>query len=344
MMTGAADLEHVVAAVGDLWTRLSGARLFLTGGTGFFGVWLLESFQKAQRERNLDAEIVVLTRDPEAFRARAPHLAGSPAIKLQRGDVCSFDFPDGAFTHVIHAATPASAALNEQQPLLMLDTIVEGTRRVLELARSRGVKRFLLASSGAVYGRQPPELSHIDEDHQGAPDPLDRLTAYGQGKRMAEHLCALYRHQFGIETLISRSFAFVGPHLPLDAHFAIGNFTRDALAGGPVVVRGDGTPFRSYLYAADLAVWLWTILLRGTPGRAYNIGSEEALPLHEVARRVAQAAGARVEIAQVPVPGRPAERYVPSTRRAAQELGLERLIGLDDAIARTLAWHRQAAA
>jgi nucleoside-diphosphate-sugar epimerase len=149
------DLDHVLAHTPGLWDELRGARIFVTGGTGFFGCWLLESFAWANHHLKLGASAVVLTRNPKAFRTKAPHLASYSAIELHSGDVRSFDFPPGKFTHVIHAATEASAKFNDENPLLIFDTIVEGTRRVLELARHSGAKKFLLASSGAVYGRQP---------------------------------------------------------------------------------------------------------------------------------------------------------------------------------------------
>ena len=332
----AADLDRAFAAHRATWDALRGARVFLTGGTGFFGGWLLEALTYANAARALDLRATVLTRDPEAFRRRRPRLAGDPAVSLLRGDVLALEPLDQPFTHVVHAATAASAQLNAEAPRVMFDTIVEGTRRVLEVARRSGARRLLFTSSGAVYGRQPPALSHLPEDHTGGPDPLVPGAAYGEGKRAAELLCTLAGAAHGFDAVIARCFAFAGPYLPLDAHFAIGNFVRDALAGGPIRVGGDGTPFRSYLYGADLAAWLWTLLARGQPARAYHVGSEAAVSIRELALTVARVLGVTrgVEIARAPVPGTPAERYVPSTRRTREELGLAETFGLDEAVER----------
>lgn len=338
----ASDLDHILDHTRNLWDLVRGERIFITGGTGFIGCWLLESLIWANQKLGLGTSAVVLSRSPQDFVRKAPHLALDPAITLLEGNVCNFVYPDGKFPFIIHAATEASAKLNEEKPLTMLDTITGGTRHVLDFSQACAARRFLLTSSGAVYGEQPPDLSHIPETYSGAPDPLDRRSAYGQGKRIAEHLCALYSRPGFFDPVLARCFAFVGPYLPLDIHYAIGNFIRDGLLGATIKVNGDGTPYRSYLYAADLAIWLWKILLEGKSDRAYNVGAEAALSIAELARQTAAHFDPHPEVLIVRKagPGVLPKRYVPATLRARTELGLQEWIGLDQAIRRTVQYHQ----
>jgi len=335
------DLQAVLERTRPVWESLRNTRVFVTGGTGFFGSWLLESFCYANRALRLGTQATVLTRNPAKFRTKSPHLAGDPAILLLHGDVRDFAFPDGEFTHVIHAATEASAKLTAEAPLQMLSTIVDGTERVLQFAAKCGVKRFLLTSSGAVYGKQPAEIEHLPESYTGSPDPLDPSSVYGEGKRVSEQMCAAYAKTCGIECAIARCWAFCGPHLPLDAHFAIGNFIRDTMAGGPVQIQGDGTPTRSYLYAADLAVWLWTLLINAPSMRAYNVGSDESVSIRELAQIVVDTLrpGTEIRVHKSPAPEAAISRYVPCITRSRRELGLEVSVGLREAIRRTAEWH-----
>lgn len=339
----ATDLDHILEYTQGLWEDLRGKRLFLTGGTGFFGCWLLESFIWANDHLRLGAEALVLTRDIGEFRKRTPFLASHPAIQFHAGDVRSFEFPQGAYSHIIHAATTPSVKLNDEHPLEMCETIVEGTRRTLEFARRCEAKKFLFISSGLVYGQQPAQIARLPEEYGGAPNPVDHTSAYGEGKRLAELLCCLYARTYGLEAKIARCFAFMGPYQPLDAHFAIGNFIRDGINGGPIQIKGDGTPYRSYLYAADLAVWLWQIFLRGASCRAYNVGSEWELTITELAHKVAETFEPRpvVRIAKEPLLGQLPERYVPSTQRARSELQLRQTVDLRQSIKKSIEWHQQ---
>jgi dTDP-glucose 4,6-dehydratase len=342
MHTLAPDLELIANYTHELWEELRGERLFITGGTGFFGSWLMESFCFINRLLALGAKATILTRNSEAFARKCPHIASDEAISLQAGDVRNFSFPEGEYKYVIHAATEASAKQAAQAPLEMLSTIVAGTERTLEFAATHGTRKFLLTSSGAIYGKQPAELTHVPESYAGAPDPLDAANVYAEGKRTAELLCALYQSR-GLDCKIARCWAFCGPYLPLERHFAIGNFIGDVLARRPIQIHGDGTPRRSYLYAADLTVWLWTILFRAPALVPFNVGSAQDVSVLELAQTVAKTLNPqlRIEVARQGVPGTAPLRYVPCVDRAREFLGLRQTVGLEECIRRTAQWYEK---
>lgn len=329
------DLEYIYTGARVPWRNLDGANLFITGGTGFVGCWLLETLVWLIDRLHLNTNVHVLTRDPHAFERKAPHLAAHPALRFHIGDVRSFEFPPGGFSIVIHAAAPSASNLEQTHPELMFDIVVEGTRRTLEFARHCGAHDVLFLSSGAVYGGR---LRPREDDFRGNEGPP---TGYAQGKLNAEGLCQDYANRYGLAVKVARCFTFIGPYLPLDAHFAIGNFIRDGLAGGPIVVTGDGTPQRSYLYAADLMVWLWTILLAGRSGRAYNVGSERSIAIRDLARLVADSFGTGVEVRRRAEIESKCNDYVPCTERAVTELGLRQRIGLGAAIRKTIEFNRK---
>lgn len=338
------DLEHVFRHTLPLWERARGRRLFISGGTGFFGAWLLESLAYCNRRLEAGIAATVLSRDPEGFARRMPHVPREECIQLLKGDVRDFALPEECFEYVIHAAGATSGEATAR-PLERLSTQVDGTRRMIDLAKAARAESFLFASSGAVYGPQPAEMSHIPEEYRGGPDWLDPEAAYAEGKRVGEQMCAIAARESETVFTIARCFAFVGPHLPRDRHFAIGNFIGNALEGKSIAVAGDGTPMRSYLYGADLAVWLWTMLLDEAEGsrlRVFNVGSGEAVSIRDLAQAVKEEVdpSLKVEIAREAVAGAPRLQYVPGVRKAERELGLRPLIGLREAIRRTAAWYR----
>jgi len=334
------DLEYILRATAPLWEEVRSQQLFISGGTGFFGHWLLESFLHINEALGLNAKATVLSRSPEAFASRAPHIAHDPAIRLLTGDIASFNYPEGEFAYVIHAATEV-AVVTADKPLERLTAIQDGTAHTLRFAATHGTRKFLLTSSGAVYGRQPAHITHIPEDYLGAPSTADPASAYGEGKRVSELMCALYAASTAIEFKIARCFAFAGPGLALNANFAIGNFIADVMLGRTVSIAGDGTPLRSYLYPADLTVWLWTILFRAPSLEIFNVGSEEAISIVDLAHRVTATLNPNIDVtvAKRAPEGNIPLQYVPSTQKAQRLLNLQQTIGLDESIRRMAGWN-----
>lgn len=314
--------------------------IFFTGGTGFFGKAVLRYLAALDPDAReaLAAHVTVLSRDPDEFLRGHGEFASLPWLSFHRGDIERPEtLPrDGDFTHVLHAAADSTNVLH-LQAWQRYEQIVQGTKNVLDFAAARGAKRFLLTSSGGVYGAQPEHMRAIPESHDGELGPLGEANAYSVGKQEAERLCALYAERFGIEPIVARCFTFVGEDLPLDVHFAIGNFIRDALFGSEIVVKGDGSPVRSYMDQAELARWLLAMLCRGVPGRAYNVGSPVGVTMTELAHLVGRLLGPGKPVRVLARSGadNPSRScYVPDVSLAASELGLANEIDLADAIER----------
>jgi nucleoside-diphosphate-sugar epimerase len=329
------DLEHIFHNTQDIWETFREKSIFLTGGTGFFGKWLQESFIYANEKLDLNARLTTLTRDPESFIQKFPFYNDySKSVKFVKGDILSFDFNlEDKFQYIIHAATAASESLNQENPLLMMDTITVGTRRVLDFAITQPIEGFLFVSSGAIYGKQPWNVSHIKENDSFKLDINDSKLAYAEGKRIAELYCSTYFEKLGLPVKIARCFAFVGPYLPLDTHFAIGNFINNVLKNEEIVIKGDGSTIRSYMYASDLMIWLWDILINGKCNVPYNVGSDESISISELARLISKLdSNIKVMILNETIGG---SIYAPEIRRA-KKMGLKINVSLESSISKTI--------
>lgn len=300
--------------------ELSGKRIFLTGGTGFIGYWLLMTLSQLNA-MSARISVVVLSRNPDRFLERYPEFKQASWLQFIRGDVRDYQLPDGNFDLFIHGASDTSPAAAEQT-LELFETIILGTRRVLDHAVICGTRRILIISSGAVYGEQPPEVTHIPEDAHYACSTTDAADAYGEGKRAMEMLGACYAREYGLEPVIARCFAFIGNGLP--PHLAVGQLINSALRGGGIEITGDGKTVRSYLYAADMAVWLLALATKGRSGMPYNLGSDQSYRLDELAQLIGDTLGLSAEAR---ILGRTQStrriRYVPDISRIRRELGVE---------------------
>ncbi|UPZ16074.1 NAD-dependent epimerase/dehydratase family protein [Flavobacterium humidisoli] len=315
---------------------------FLTGGTGFFGIWIIMSFLFVNRKLKLNSKMIVLTRDKKKFLLKHGWIEDYREISFLEGDISSFEFIENNIDYIIHAATEASIKLNDEKPLVMFETIVLGTQRILEFARIKKVKSFLLTSSGAVYGKQPSDIEKISEDYIGAPVTSDAKSMYGEGKRMAELLCATYHKLFNLPVKVARCYAFIGPFLELNSHFAAGNFIKNLLNNEDIIIEGDGTPYRSYMYSADLTIWLWTILIKGKNNSPYNVGSSNAISIEELADLISKKddSSQTKVIIKTKKSNIPALRYVPDVDKAMNELNLRIYTDLEACLEKTISFNK----
>lgn len=314
------------------WGGLDRRSLLLTGGTGFFGLWMVEFVDWLRRSQRVETTLYLLTRDHGRVVSRHPIYRDRPWIRFLDGDIRAFEAPSGRIDYIIHGATDTSAEAG-RNAFEMFDVIYQGTRRTLEVAKQRQCRRLLLISSGAVYG-VASMAEKFSETRLSAPDVMSASCAYGEGKRVSEAL-GTFAASDALEVVTARCFAFVGAGLPLGGHFAIGNFIRNALENQEILLNSTGKSQRSYLYAADLAVWLMTLLLKGRPGRSYNVGSDQMVDVYSTACLVRDELSPDLPVRIADKATDSANSYYPDIDRARAELGLDAWTPLNMAIRRT---------
>jgi len=264
------------------WSMLDGETIFMTGATGFFGTSILYSILRVKLETDIDINFTILTRNISSFKKKHPALYQSDFINCIQGDVVNFNFPSTNFSKIIHlATTSASETFSGEDQLNKYKMLTHGTERVMQFAQKCGAKKVLFTSSGIVYGGGLD--NKVTELSNSSPKTTDVTSALGHGKRSAEFLVAYYADKYNIDYVIARCFSFSGPGLPLDIHYAIGNFVNDALTKDRITVVGDGSQVRSYLDIKDTVVWLITLLANDNQNKVYNVGSDQDISIKDLA-------------------------------------------------------------
>ena len=327
--TAALDLNQIV-----------NSELLITGASGFVGSWLVGSWLWARESLKGTGRLMLVCRNTESIKKQYASSISAGHLLVHASDVRSLHLPPKFKPQlVIHAATPARESLNVNQPLEMLNIIIDGQKKLLEISQEADVERFLFLSSGAVYGSIPLSLKHVPEDYLGAPHIGDSAMAYHEGKRVAELMGNICSQNGSLGFVSARLFAFLAPFLPIDEHFAAGNFIGNAIRNEDIIIKSGGGSVRSYHYGTDLATWLWALLVRGESGQSYNVGSDEGISIKGLAESICQVRGTGNSFR---VLGEDTEenvtRYVPSTQKIMENLGLRNQVDLRKAILKTLSF------
>ena len=327
----AADLEEIV-----------NKPLVITGASGFVGTWLTLSWVAAHKKFSGRGQLLITSRNPQSLIPLTKVIDPRSPVTVLTSDIRNLHIPsDFRNGNLIHAATPASAALNSSDPAAMLKVIIEGQERVLAEA-VRMNNKVLFLSSGAVYGRQPLDVEGLSETWEGAPPISDSNSAYHEGKRVAELMGNIAATKRGLDFVTARLFAFIAPFLPLGTHFAAGNFIQDAVTSNQIEIKSGGGSIRSYLYATDLCASLWALQARGQTMRAYNVGSDQEVSIRNLAIEVVNCTNKE---AQVMVNGidtsENVTRYVPSIERIRKEIGFSQSVPLEQSLLRTSTWLKE---
>jgi len=337
------DLAFIHNTLG-VRTRALHGDILVTGVSGFFGRWVVEALVWMRQICGVPIKIHLLVRDAARYLTETP-CARTDGVHVISGDMQAAITTQAKFRHIIHLASPLIRPHDPSSFHAHMRIAARGMDQILELARVAENCTVLFTSSGAVYGDYlgaAGERRPYEENFTGEPTNfLSEKLIYGQTKRYLELLLLTSGVRYGFSTRIARCFSFVGPYLPLDSNYAIGNFMRNALERRSIVIQGDGKVRRSYMYAADMVVALLAILLDGRNGTAYNVGASQSYSLLEVARFVAaQAPGCTVEVLNRTLSVGAGAEYVPELVLFERDFAGLPAHSLEQAIAKTLRWHQ----
>jgi nucleoside-diphosphate-sugar epimerase len=336
------DAEAVLFDRAEGLSTLRGQHLFISGGTGFLGTWLLELIKVLNESYHFNVKVTAFSRNAKAFAKQLPHLGLEKWVSFQEGDIRYFSELPRDVRFIIHAAALTDRRLFASQPSAVAETNSLGTLRLLRAANLlEDLEKFVLLSSGLVYGAQPWKHEQVDESFAGPLRSNDVNSVYAESKRFAETIaqCSISESKLPIVTL--RPFAFVGPYQSLQLPWAVTDFIRDCLNGGPIRIMGDGTTVRSIMYASDFAYWVLAALANGQPRETYNVGSPAPIDLGSLARLITQHFSPVTEIQLgLGQAGHDSNRLVPSIAKATSDLGVTVTVPLPDAIQKSIIWHR----
>ncbi len=308
----------------------------VTGGAGFIGSHLATRIGQAGHEvRVLDS----LTE--AASRTRAETLAHVPHVEIIPGDICSPDVCRRVLAgadYVLHHAAESSVQASIDDPAACVAVNIGGTVTLLEAARAAGtVKRFVFASSCAVYGDTPGSSKH--EASQ-----TDPLSPYASSKLAGEHFCRNFFRLYGLQTVSLRYFNVYGPDQDPNGAYAavIPKFLTAIVQGKQPVIYGDGEQSRDFIYIDDIveANLRATAATRGVGGRSFNIGSGQSASLKQILETLAPILGQPVEADHQPARPGDLKHSRADIAAAAGLLQFTPSVRISDGLARTLHWYQ----
>ena len=304
------DDIHSAAIEALPWEKLQECNVLITGATGLIGGCLVEVLMSRG-----DVNVYAAGRNEERAYRRFAEYKDNPRFHFFKYDV-SRSLSEGTsspssegnpipFHYIIHAASDASPAAFSSTPVDVIKSNIYGTANLIEYGMVNGMRRFLYVSTGEVYGEggateETPDGPAFKETDSGYVNPVLPRSCYPSSKRAAETLCAAYKEQYDADVVIARPCHTYGPHFTPSDNRVYAQFIRNVLRGEDIVMKSDGSQFRSWCYVDDSVRALLYILFKGEAGEAYNIADKNSnVTIRQLAEMIAGAAGRKV-VLQIP--------------------------------------------
>ena len=331
------DLSFIFKKCINEFNLLSNKSILITGGTGFFGKWFLEAIFYANKNYNTNILTTVITRNEDKFFLENPHYKNNKFLKIIQTDILDLKKINHKFDFLLHmAATSAKETFNGETDANKTKTLSNGEKNIMDIAIKNNIPKILFTSSGVVYGSSSKDMK--EEGDVSLTLDLEKRNGLAKGKILAEDTISNMSLENNINFKIARCFSFVGPYLPLDIHYAIGNFINDAIFNDKILINGNGSPYRSYLYISDTLIWLIKLLVGNDEG-VFNVGSEKRIQIIDLARMVRDVVSPskKVIIQEKDIQEGNFKRniYLPNTLKIRNSLGVKEWTSLEDAILKT---------
>lgn len=320
-----------------MFEELKNSKVLVTGATGLVGQALVRKLLV------YDADVIAVVRDLEKAISV---FGGDSPITFIVDDVTELEVKKYDVDYIIHAASNTSSKAFINDPVGVINTALEGTKRTLEIARLSGVKGYVFPSTMEVYGT-PTTDEKIDELHGTNLNTMAPRSAYPESKRMCESLCTAYASQYGVPAKVVRLTQTFGPGVQYNDGRVFAEFARCAIEGRDIVLHTKGETKRNYLYTEDAVEAILTVLVKGRSGEAYNAANEETYcSIYEMAQMVAKECGegkikVRTEEADVAAMGYAPILHLNLDTKKLRTLGWKPQVSLTDMFRNMIAEMRQ---
>lgn len=336
------DLNTLTENLSAFKDKIEGKTFLITGGAGFIGSWFSDVVI------SMGGRVICVDNISSGSMKNIDHLSGNQNFKLVKDDVLNYN-PDEKIDYIVNMASIATPPLYMEHPVETLDTNIQGTRKLLELAVKEKVDGMLHMSTSEVYGNPHDEMVPTPEHHHGIVNSFGPRSMYDEGKRAAEAYCYSYYQKYKVPVRISRTFNTYGPRLDVESTSQYGRvlakFMHQAINGNPITVYGDGSQTRSFCYITDQIEGLFRLLLTpGIDGEVFNIGDPNELTISDLAKMIVDVTNSKSAIEMNSDPSYNLKddprRRCPDIEKSKNTLGYYSKVELKDGLDRVSEWMR----
>lgn len=280
------DIEYT-AGFNIGWDKLENTSILITGATGLIGTVLIDTLMHKNKTDSLNVKVYALARDKEKILSHFKDYPSDELFEAVQGDITEKIIINETIDYIINLAGNTHPALYASEPIKTIDSIVTGTKNILELASTQKTKRVVNASSVEVYGENRGDTEMFTEDYSGYINCNTLRAGYSEGKRLSEALCQAYIAEKNLDVISARLGRVYGASLAASDSKSTTQFIRSAVNGDDIVLKSEGKQEYSYVYVADAVTAFLMLLTQGVNGEAYNVASDEVKTFRETAELLA---------------------------------------------------------